>query len=380
MLALGGASVEAGGSGLALACHCFPDQGAHSHVMSLPFSLPVSTSEPEAGARRAAEALPSGGALYYALGGGLGHLTRAAAIARHWTRLRPEPFVVLTNCRFTPPVDVPLLRLEEGDPEAADLAKLVRELVAALQPRVLAVDAFPAGILGELSGVLPRLPCRRVVVLRRLQDRWVEHWNLPGVLREGYDAAACVEDGAWRLAYPEGLPRLEVAPVLIRDAPELLSREEARLRLRVEEGRPALVISATGSRPPDQGLIRLGVRLGGKWGASVRVVTPFPQGSLPGTHLEHYPLLEWLRGADLVVGPSGYNLFHETESLGVPAVWVPQPRKYDDQFGRAAGRPVARSPEELEQQIGAGLRRGGVRPVCGIRNGARELAEWLATG
>ena len=89
--------------------------------------------------------------------------------------------------------------------------------------------------------------------------------------------------------------------------------------------------------------------------------------------------MEWLAGADLVIGACGYNLCHEAAALGVPALFVPQPRLYDDQFARAADRRVARSPEEMEEQIGdalAGLR--APRPAPAFANGAEAVARLLA--
>ena len=42
----------------------------------------------------------------------------------------------------------------------------------------------------------------------------------------------------------------------------------------------------------------------------------FPGGMPAGDYLFHYPLMEWLPGVDLVIGPCGYHLCHETAALG----------------------------------------------------------------
>src|SRR5436189_141995 len=58
-----------------------------SHMIDTDFRLLVSAETPRESALRAAEAIPAGGVFYYALGGGMGHLMRAHAIGRAFTRL-----------------------------------------------------------------------------------------------------------------------------------------------------------------------------------------------------------------------------------------------------------------------------------------------------
>lgn len=348
-----------------------------------PFRLTVSAAEPVDAARRAAAALPSGGVLYYALGGGLGHLTRGLAIHRHLTRLSPLPFVLLTNCRVPVPEPAATLHLQEETSDPGSLGRLVAELIAALRPAVFAVDAFPAGILGELPPLLPGLGCRRVAILRLLQDTWMERWNLPSLLTQAYDAAAVVEPGALPAGTARGWERrrlIETAPVLIRDAAELLNRSEARRRFGIEGNKPLVCASVTGARPADQGILGVGKKAvaNARPEAAVRFLTPFPGGMPAGEYRFHFPLLEWMAGVDLLIGPCGYNLCHEAAAAGVPTIFVPQSRRYDDQFRRAQGRIVARSSEELEQHVRAILDRVTDRSAPHYENGAGPVAELLA--
>jgi hypothetical protein len=356
-----------------------------AQIDSAPFTLAVSAAEAEASAQRVADAVPPGGVLYYALGGGMGHLARGLAIGRQYRRLRPDPFVLLTNCRArVPEPGIRLQLLDAPDPPPEALARLVRCLVRALQPAALVVDAFPAGILGELPPVLGELPCRRVAVLRRLQARWVERWRLPEVLQEHYHAAALVEPGAAFPGFPSPVPHRVTDPVLLRDAGELLTREEARERLRSAlPGRPVVCAVVTGARPAELGLLRAARRaVGAASGEAVlRLVTPFPGSIELGERLDYFPLVELLPGVDLVIGPAGYNLYHETAATGTPAVFVPQRRLYDDQFARAEsdGRPVARSPAELLEWVRRLLPAApGERAAPAYRNGGMGVAELVA--
>ena len=351
-----------------------------------PFRLLVDARQPRESARAAAAAVPAGGVLYYALGGGLGHLTRALAIGRHFRRRTADPFLILTNCAETARIHEPadLLQLTPApEADAPALGELVRELVAAVRPAVLAVDAFPAGILGELAPVLPSLPTRRVAVLRRLQSRWVERWGLADLLPSAYDAVALVEPGAALPGAAPGLRCVETPPVLVRDADELLSPSEVRHRLGHPGDGPLVGAVVTGARPADQGLLGVARRatLAVAPEAAVRFLTPHPGGMPAGEYAFHFPLLEWLPALDLVIGPAGYNLCHETAALGTPVVFVPQPRLYDDQWARVEGRPVARSPQELEQRIRELLPAMGItaeRPRPAYPNGAADVAALLA--
>src|SRR5687767_11360594 len=125
------------------------------------FRLVVSADAPTDSAARAAAAVPAGGIFYYALGGGMGHLMRAHATARAFSRIDSRPFVTLTNSRFSRP-ELPIRLQLEGRPLPAKLTVLLSDLLIALSPSILVVDAFPAGILSELEPLLPGLVCRKI--------------------------------------------------------------------------------------------------------------------------------------------------------------------------------------------------------------------------
>jgi hypothetical protein len=354
-------------------------------------SLVVTAADPVGSARRAAEAIQRGGVLYYALGGGLGHLTRGLAIARRFEQVSSLPFAVLTNCRAAIRSATPVLRLEDAaNPEADALSGLLQALVEALQPTVLAVDAFPAGILGELPAMLLRCACRKVAILRRLQGRWAQRWNLPRVLGECYDATALVEPGSRITAHPAQLRTIETAPVLICDAGELLPPAEARRRLAgplrpgEDVDAPLVCAVATGTKPFDLGLLQAARRAvrAVSARAALRFVTPFPGSTEPRETVSHFPLMELFAGIELVIGAAGYNLYHETGATRTPAILVPQSRRYDDQFARAAtdpSRPVAHSLAELMSYVRAVLVDvPREREIPAYANGAEQVARLIA--
>ena len=105
--------------------------------------------------------------LYYAIGGGLGHLVRARAVLH--TLSVSDRAAVVTASRFAADTrvvgDVPVIRVPEAlDGDRAALRRWLADLVAGLQPERLVVDAFPAGVLGELRD--PGVPVDHVARLR----------------------------------------------------------------------------------------------------------------------------------------------------------------------------------------------------------------------
>lgn len=348
------------------------------------FRLLVSADTPRESAVRATEAIPGGGVFYYALGGGMGHLMRAHAMARAFSRIDSRPFVTFTNARFAVP-EVPIRLQLEGRPEAEGLGALARELLTALKPSVLVVDAFPAGILGELTPLLSEVACPKVAMLRRLQPAWIEKWELPRLLASTYQHVALIEPGARFNGYPPGVPTLETAPVLARNASELLSPDAARAALEHAGETPLVIAAITGEPLGDYGILRaaethLRAVCGDK--ASLRLATPMRPAGHEARSLFPVPLMEALTGVDLVIGACGYNLAHETAALGVPAIFLPQRRTYDDQLGRAEGRQVARSGEELEglmrDVLAGSMTRALARSTPQYSSGAEDVAGLIA--
>ncbi len=325
----------------------------HSWIGAPAFRMPITSTDAAGAAALAARALPQGGVFYYALGGGLGHLTRAEAIHRAFRRRSNEPFVVLDNCRVAARVTSPRLVLEDR-PDSSALAALISALLSSLKPKALVVDAFPAGILGELASLLGQTEPVKLAVVRRLRAEWVERWNLTELVPRAYHRVLYVEPGS-ELPGLEPLPSARrVPPVLVREPDEVLSRKEARRILDIPDETLAVAAVVSELTPAAQGLLSAAARAAERATAGAawfRVVSPQPVARFAEQRLEHFPLMEWMRAFDVVVGGSGYHLCHETDALGVPAVLVPQVRRYDDQFARAAGRRVASSPEALEQEI-----------------------------
>src|SRR5262249_40497270 len=137
----------------------------------------------------------------YALGGGWGHLTRAAALARR----APAgcEVAIVTNSPYADVVraSLPELRIVTGDP-----VELVREA----KPEWFIVDTFPRGLGGELAPVLGEVPCRKALNHRDLNPEYVRRYNVVEFVREHYDRVFAVD------AAPPQFSAMRTAPWLIR--------------------------------------------------------------------------------------------------------------------------------------------------------------------
>jgi hypothetical protein len=305
--------------------------------------------------------------LYYACGGGLGHVTRAAAILRQLRRLGIDNVLAVTNAMHPRPLTherLSFIHLPARDPVA--LAIQARATVRENIPQVLVVDAFPGGVTGELTDMLPALPCRKVLVFRHLRAPYQQQ-----VIDEAvhFDLLLCAEVPPVTTAVPQVL----CEPVLIRDVDELLSREAARQRMGIEDDQP--VVLGVSSGDPE-------------WeGQFFPLLEKIWRRRMPHAHLRlasprrgegSEPLLERFNGIDLVIGASGYNLFHEAQACGIPAIYLPQPRRFDDQHWRARNARIAETPQALEALVITHLAALPRRRSADYRNGAIIAARTIA--
>src|SRR5690349_17097574 len=94
--------------------------------------------------------------LYYAVGGGLGHLTRGRRVLRALGLEHDAAFVTASPYAGDVSVTggIPVIFIPTHLEHAPEEHRLwLRELVRDRRPERLIADAFPAGIQGELCGV-----------------------------------------------------------------------------------------------------------------------------------------------------------------------------------------------------------------------------------
>ena len=270
--------------------------------------------------------------LYYAMGGGLGHLTRARAFLH--TLGLGEGAALFTSSRFADDprvtggfrvVRVPV----ELDGDRAGLRALLERTIADLDASFLVVDAFPAGLLGELAEWKP--------------PAGVALWHVARLLRwERY-----VADAGARL------PRTDVTFVLEelhgehRRALEGSSGEIRSLTLvdppfppPVPVAGPYVLVVHGGPGEETSDLVACARELSGAAGGAAWVVlaSPTPPEGLPPdvAWFDAFPAAGLFAGAERIVTAAGFNAVRQTEPFRAKRFLVPYPRRFDDQFTRAA--------------------------------------------
>ena len=259
----------------------------------------------------------------YALGGGLGHLTRALALARA-AIARGHDVTVLSNSseaqRVPAAAELGLARRLITIPSEFDqqqVCKVVQERLTASKFDVLVVDTFPRGLAGELCDLLPTLSAKRiktVLVHRDLQPRYVE-WAKLDEFADAYDLILSPGESG-PLA---NLPKARMTDSwLIRDHHELLDQHAAWKRLRIAEtDRPVMAVIASGlsdERPAMSALAsRLSRALHGR--ASVRLMALDVADDSDGVEtVALWPCISAMAGIDLLIGAGGYNTVSEAHA------------------------------------------------------------------
>ena len=311
----------------------------------------------------------------YAINGrGVGHLVRQLAILR-WIRRYGALLGINTEVWVLTTSEADTLARREGVPAfkmpskammrdaAIDPARWlavgrqwVMNAVAGLSPDVLVVDTFPGGSFGELLPVLETVPTR-VLVARAVKDD-IAAEDAYRALLPLYQKAIVPDEppretngrASTGMHENNGAARTSsgicVGPILLREREELLDREAARAALGVTRDRAVYVtLGGGGDEAAARTLPVLTDRLVARgWhvvvGAGPLYIGPERRGPHI-TWMDRYVPVELLAGVDAAVSAGGYNSVTELMFVGVPTVFLPQPRIADDQASRARAAVAA---------------------------------------
>lgn len=276
--------------------------------------------------------------LYYALGGGLGHLTRARAVLhtlgiREAVLLTASPFASDARVAGTfRTIQVP----GTLDRDVLALRSYLMDIVLQLSPTEIFLDAFPGGLLGELRGVSFPSGVRVHHVARLLQ------WS-------AYQRHA---KGPW----PELHTTFVVEPLAPEHQADVVSASRHVQTLALVDplcfGDPctlgALSSSSTwlivhaGSPLETAELCAYASELAYQEGVRPRLMLVSPDARVilpPGvTHLNCYPASPLFPVADRIVSACGFNIMRQTVTFADRHHFMPFSRRFDDQFLRAARR------------------------------------------
>ncbi|HEX7150034.1 MAG TPA: hypothetical protein VF618_01005 [Thermoanaerobaculia bacterium] len=252
--------------------------------------------------------------LYYAIGGGLGHVTRARRVL---TALGLEGTIATSSddaARVAGPF--PVLRIPrslEGDRNAH------RAWLASQPCSRLIVDTFPCGLQGELADVT--VPVDYVARLLRWEEyRRAVPYDLPR-----FDTMYVVEP-ITHTVESQHVVHLD----LTADAPEPASREDAYWLI-VHSG-PANEVEELIAYTRDLQTVE-------RDRTPVLVATATEPALPPNFHrVEAFPATPLFAEATRIISAAGFNVMLETERWRTKHHVLPFPRRFDDQFARAARR------------------------------------------
>lgn len=263
--------------------------------------------------------------LYYAIGGGLGHLSRARRVL---DALRITDAAIVTASPYADDSRVrgavPVFRIPaklERDPD--EHARFLRRLLRETRAERLIADTFPVGIHGELADL--DVPIDLVARLLR--------WNV------------------YREAVPQALPPIETAYAV----EELTADHETALRARSGRFVPLDLTPERVEEREDEGywlVVHSGpeeeVRELIDWMGELRRLAEVRPSRVvvasqcvPPSDFERvdvYPASALFPAASRIVSAAGFNVILETEQWAHKHDVLPFARKFDDQFLRASRR------------------------------------------
>ncbi|MBS1911766.1 MAG: hypothetical protein JST22_07255 [Bacteroidetes bacterium] len=277
--------------------------------------------------------------LYYALGGGLGHLTRARAVV-HTLGLRNVAIlsasVHLNDRRVigdAEPLHAPPELAQNRAAWRAWLGAMLRER----DPEAVYIDTFPAGILGELCDFEWPRPVPLYHVARAL--RWERYAEVLGRYAPRFATCYTVEDlDAGQMEFVERRSDA-VAPLALR-YPEAASPDEVMERIAAiaSAGRPLWLIVHSGPEEEVAELIGYARDLAAMERAAPALLLVAPAGvqtAAPAVErVDCYPAAPLFPHAARIITACGFNLMQQTEPYRGRHRSIPFPRRYDDQFRR----------------------------------------------
>jgi UDP-N-acetylglucosamine--N-acetylmuramyl-(pentapeptide) pyrophosphoryl-undecaprenol N-acetylglucosamine transferase len=340
-------------------------------------------------------------------GTGLGHLTRSMAIARRLDSSF-EP-LVLTLSAAAPVVRELGFPVEYvasyGTPGAGSdwrwsrrLRARLRAAIAEAAPRLIVFDgAHPyQALIDALAGARGT----RAVWCRR--PMWRPGSN-PGALARSEFFDAVLEPGELAEREDRGptVARRDeahrVGPIVFCKVGELEPRADAERELGLEPGKVNVLVQLGQGPEVASAVKRCLDHLAARGDVQVAALSStiasllaVPDGIV---HLRStYPMSRYFAAFDLAVSAAGYNAYHELIRFGVPALYVPMPRRTDDQVARAryaeqAGiglgtdGPDSDRLEALLDELLDPERRAAMRERLSelrFEDGAAQAARWLA--
>ena len=274
--------------------------------------------------------------LIYALGGGWGHLNRSLALAR--VAANQYDIKIITNNSYLYRIKIENCQFISISPEKdfQQTKKIVTEIILSTNYHCLIVDTFPCGLGGELKEILPTISQPKVLVHRYLNPKYIQNYQIYKFVASYYDLILIPGENIFS-SFTDLSQTYKTEPWLIRNPDELpnLSIATSILKLTPKQAKsPLVIILASGYNSELSVYRQIAVTLE-RENYTVRCLSAtLPPDFSSSVWQFHYPAIECLWLADVVIGGGGYNTVFECSALNIPLVALPHRRLYDCQYTR----------------------------------------------
>ncbi|HNV30724.1 MAG TPA: hypothetical protein PKJ83_16380 [Cyclobacteriaceae bacterium] len=261
--------------------------------------------------------------LFYVMGGGLGHLYRVRTFINQFHR---SPFRILTNN----PLAKKLFSLDEiefvYDESPHELIDKIQRVLNSTRYNELYVDAFPAGLFGELNGVNIQ---KKIYLARRL------NWNNYKSLiksRLRFDETLCFEEleeehGMFIKEVSESISSIDLLypnPDITKIAKELIPQKPIWLIVHsfiIEEVESLVSYAKEVARLEKQDPVFI-------------VLSDQPIVDKDVICYAWFPAQDWFPLAARIFTGGGFNVLKQAAPYKEKISAIPFPRRYDDQAWR----------------------------------------------
>ena len=270
--------------------------------------------------------------VYYAVGGGLGHRVRAHAFL-HSMGFRERATLITASttaldARLGNAFD-PVIVPRDVERDANVFCVWLIETLRRLKPDCVCVDAFPAGILGELGGLPDDLTPHWWHVARLL--RWDEYRPLIHAPPPRYERVFRVE-----ALHADHQAFLDDIDAHSEDL-ELIDALDAMPEFTTNE--PYWLVVHSGPRDEVAELLAYAddMRHAENVDVPIWLATLDAPTQLPSTTrvLDASPATRYFAAAQRIISAAGFNVMRQAEAFRDKHFIVPMPRRFDDQFERA---------------------------------------------
>jgi hypothetical protein len=249
--------------------------------------------------------------VYYAVGGGLGHVTRARRVL---DALRIDDAVIVASARAD---------------ERVNGRYPVVDSLDSLRPERIIVDAFPLGLRGELAGIDAPLD----YVARLL--RWDEYRRCVPHPLPRFGTTYLVEPVTHEVPCDRTVELSLAIDSRSSNSEYRIENEEFLIRNSVFAIRNSYwLVVHSGPEDEVRELIAYAEELQRIENDRTRLVVV----SQCGIGIDVIPACSLFANAKRIISAAGFNVMLETEPYRDKHHVVPMPRRFDDQFARAARR------------------------------------------